>query len=198
MARLSAIFSTFGYSKWSFILTTTTMVPVQGRLHPQRTEHDTMQLWSVEWTDAALWTRLLPISRIHSRWKGNFFLHFGRLFSWYWTTFSSLWVTFFLILGDFFFTLGDFFLDIGWLFLHFGRLFLHCGRLFSLYWATFSSLWATFYSNHLVTLTCVRIFWQNSCWHLIAPPSTADFWSEVGLNLDLGLITSCCIHQTGC
>ena len=86
------------------------MVPVQGRLHPQRTEHDTMQLWSVEWTHAALWTRLLPISRIHSRWKGNFFLHFGRLFSWYWTTFSSLWVTFFLILGDFFFTLGDFLL----------------------------------------------------------------------------------------
>ena len=161
MARLSAIFSTFGYSKWSFILTTTTMVPVQGRLHPQRTEHDTMQLWSVEWTDAALWTRLLPISRIHSRWKGNFFLHFGRLFSWYWTTFSSLWVTFFLILGDFFFTLGDFFVTVGDFFLYIGRLFLHFGRLFTQ--TIWSPLLVSGYSDKILVDT----------WLLPRPPQTS-------------------------
>ena len=30
------------------------------------------------------------------------------------------------------------------------------------------------------------------CWHLIAPPSSPDFFGKVGLNLTPGLVTSCC------
>ena len=36
------------------------------------------------------------------------------------------------------------------------------------------------------------------CWHLIAFPSTPDFLCKVGLTLALGLVTSCCSHQTAC
>ena len=36
----------------------------------------------------------------------------------------------------------------------------------------------------------------NICRHLIAPPSTPDFSDEVGFNFTLGLVTSCCSHQT--
>ena len=33
---------------------------------------------------------------------------------------------------------------------------------------------------------------------LDCPPSTPDFLGKVGLNLALGLVTSCCGHQTTC
>ena len=33
--------------------------------------------------------------------------------------------------------------------------------------------------------------WRDWCWHLLAPPSTPDFFGKVGLNLALGLVTSC-------
>ena len=36
------------------------------------------------------------------------------------------------------------------------------------------------------------------CWHLIAPLSIPDFLGEVGLNLALGLATSCCSCLTAC
>ena len=38
----------------------------------------------------------------------------------------------------------------------------------------------------------------NICWHLNAPPSTQDFSGKVGLKLALGLVISCCSHQTAC
>ena len=34
------------------------------------------------------------------------------------------------------------------------------------------------------------------CWHLICSPSTPDFLGQVGLNLSLVLVTSCCSCQT--
>ena len=37
----------------------------------------------------------------------------------------------------------------------------------------------------------------KTSWYLVAPPSTLNFsGEEVGLNLDLGLATSCCSRQT--
>ena len=36
------------------------------------------------------------------------------------------------------------------------------------------------------------------CWHLIAPSSTPDLLGKVGLNLALGMVTSCCHCQTAC
>ena len=34
------------------------------------------------------------------------------------------------------------------------------------------------------------------CWHLICFPTTPDFLGKAGLNLALGLVTSCCSCQT--
>ena len=37
---------------------------------------------------------------------------------------------------------------------------------------------------------------DQDMWHLIAPPSTPDFFGKEGLNLALGLVNSCCGCQT--
>lgn len=34
------------------------------------------------------------------------------------------------------------------------------------------------------------------CWDLAAPTSTADFLGELGLNIALGMVTSCCSQRT--